>query len=907
MHDKFIQEIIDMLNARGCNLKPYKPNEYQGHCPFHEDEHPSFFLNTEKKIWFCFACRPTGYDATLSALAERLGLSYTENPFLSFNTFAQFLDYLHAQLYHQQTLVEYLRTYRQLSDYVIEKAKLGFWVKDDIPYLVIPVFDDEGNPVNAKLRTLTQVNGKIIFASDAPHKYRWMTNMHPLVPAEVERPSLYPSPKIFPWDEEECVWIAGGELDALALWSINIPAVAPTKGETSLRPSDLERLPRWVVVALDNEMEVVRKSESYIGTLLRQRKDRVVTRLLWSDKDVSEVLRNQNSLWKNIIFAETHTNNGKVENGIIPTPDGTYYAFRLERDSEEKNYSVLKMTLNEWMPEVVVEVQGEEEPVIVARQRNKDKSRRRVVVSSGNLLHTAVLKGLPPLSPDLIGKPKLAGILGLFTRDIYTLFTQKSTIFTRIGLYLSEEYGLENHPLREWSAKKTCFVFSDAVLPKDVGEFCDIYQQNIFGGVTLNEQTDKEALKPFVEKLLNVYPDDCLYGVIAWFHAAMLSTFVRYVNNNRFPVLFVAGIAGTGKTSIVVELIQNIFAPTAHLPSRQTASTMRKYTNMASLPLVLDEFTPERWGEDIRDAKLFIHSCYEMLFQQVSRSARQLELPYYSYTPLCCIGESANFITKDAALTDRVFLVTFKRKAEKLDEVYIKTFQELVGATAMQRAYRRALIEFLLENEGSWIEWWNEARKIINEQVGADFSARQKNNFQVIVFGWKIFENFAKHLSVTVPEAEDIAHYFFVKGISIPIHDTVARIISLWNDERESMLEEGEDWGLFTKGKYEGCLWVRLKSFLDKLRVKYRDDKFLQQKPHEVIASLVTAKNQGHPALVEVSVVVKTKTGKPIRASVFDLSAAQKDILPLPLDIAIQLEMDTEEGGDGDEDLQYPF
>jgi hypothetical protein len=192
----------------------------------------------------------------------------------------------------------------------------------------------------------------------------------------------------------------------------------------------------------------------------------------------------------------------------------------------------------------------------------------------------------------------------------------------------------------DWQAPQTAFVFADGTIPEVSGKFYDIYLQNIFSNITGFAQGNDEELKEFVGELLHIYPDESLYAVLAWYHSAMLSTFVRFVNDNRFPVLFVAGIAGTGKTSIVVDLLQKMFAPTPHIPSRQTASTMRKYTNMSSFPLVLDEFTPERWGDDIKEAKLFVHSCYEMLMQQVSRSARQLEIPYFSYTPLCCIGES---------------------------------------------------------------------------------------------------------------------------------------------------------------------------------------------------------------------------------------------------------------------------
>jgi len=896
---ELLSKVIEELEARGCNLKQFNENELRGHCPFHDDEHPSFFLNIETGVWFCFACRPSGEKATLMGLARKLGLSVMQEEIPAFKSFDEFIDYLHTCLLKQPALLDYLKHYRRISDAIIRKAKLGYWQYKNDEFLVIPVFDDAGKAVNAKLRLLSRLNDKLVFSSAKnKEKYRWMTNMHPLVDPNIPRPELYPSPAILDWQAEEFVWMAGGELDALALWSVGIPAVSTTKGEMGWKKKDLELLPRWVVIALDNEEEVIHKTTYYIRELLNSREDRVVTHLLWRQKDVTEVLVANGNLWNDIVYAKTYTNAGEVDCGLIPTRESLYFAFVKK---EDEPLTCLRITQFLWLPQIFISLpnpEGGKDEYILATERTPQGTYSQVITKRANLM-SALPYPKHPLSPTLLGTPKVNTILGRFVDAITLLFVPTKATFTRVGLYLdNKRYNIETTALSEWAADRTVFVAPDITLPGD-GKFIDIFRQSIYSSVKLDVAVDVEALRDFVSKLLHIYPDESLYGVLAWFHASVLSPFVRLVNSYRFPVLFVSGIAGTGKTSIVVELLQNIFAPTPHLPSRQTASTMRKYTNMSSLPLVLDEFTPERWGDDIREAKLFLHSCYEMLFQQVSRSATHLELPFYSYTPLCAIGESSNFITKDAALTDRVFLVTFKHKTEKLDKVYIDTFKEVHLRRDLHAQYRRCFVEFLLANEDRWQEWWERALSIVERQAGPEFSARQKNNFTVITFGWILFQEFAKSIGVIVPEAGDIAHYFFVRGIALPLHDPVARILSLWADEKEELLEEGEDWGFYAKGQYRGFLWINIKSFLDKLRVKYKTDNFLQQKPHEINTTLTSVKNHGHPAIVDVSVVTKTKTGKPIRAAVFDLQAAQKDLLPTT--IAVQTELDFEQEG-GEED-----
>ena len=893
-----LEQILAELRVRGCD-PTWKEDkgEYQAYCPFHDDEHKSMWINPNG-YWNCFACSPSGREATLIGLAEKLGILGV-GVIETVGNFEELVDYMHRELLRTPILVEYLKAQRKLSSEIIRQAKLGLFKHNDDFYLVIPVYNEEGQLVNAKLRLLSQTNGVFVFASGTSEKpkYRWMTKMHPLVKEDAEKPYLYPLH--FDW-QKEYIWLAGGELDALALWSIGIPAIAPTKGETSLRQADLDKLPNWVVIALDAEEEVQRKASGYIKRLLESGK--VVTHLLWKEKDVTEVLLNNGSLWKSLIHARTYKGERETETGIIPTEDATYYALKLKENDEV--YTVYQMTRNLWIPEVVLPVPEEETSFVIVGKEYMGKQKRTIVSMSSEFSVSAIHRNVGVLSPRLLGKSRITQVVGNFSEDVSSLWRPTHMTFPRPGLYLSHEYGLERKQgLVDWAAPRTVFVLSDGTIPKVEGKFYDIYLQNIFNGVTGFAEGNDEELREFVEDLLHIYPDESLYAVLAWFHASMLSTFVRLVNDNRFPVLFVAGIAGTGKTSIVVDLLQKMFAPTPHIPSRQTASTMRKYTNMSSFPLVLDEFTPERWGDDIKEAKLFVHSCYEMLMQQVSRSARQLEIPYFSYTPLCCIGESATFITKDPAISDRVFLVLFRRKTEKLDKEYQDRFKKLLGQTHLHPYYRHKLLTFLIEREKDWMAWWENARNIVIEQVGSEYSARQVNNFIVVTFGWVVFYEFAKSLGVIVPQAGDIAHYFFGKTETAPLHDPVARILSYWWSEKDDLLVKEEDWGIVKRGENAGKLWIRLKSFLDKLSKRYRDERLFQMSSYEVYLQLKSAFERHHPVIVGLNEVVKNSDNKPIKAILFDLEVARRDFMP---DIVAeeQLQLDTQ---GGEEDALLPF
>jgi hypothetical protein len=451
-----------------------------GHCPFHEDEHKSMWVNPNG-YWNCFACRPTGRDASFVGLAERLGI-WAEEGTVTFNNLNDLFEYYHQQLLRQPTLVKYLKEVRCLSDNVIRRAKLGFAELGGDPYLVIPMVDENGDFVNAKLRLLSKLNGDFVFSKsgDKP-KYRWMTRLHGLVKEDAPKPNIYPLSQQFNWKEDGYVWLAGGELDALALWSQGIPAVAPTKGETGLRKGDLLSLPDWVIIALDAEEEVQHKCEGYILVLLESGK--TVTHLVWKEKDVTEVLANNGSLWKSLLYARTLKSRKQTDAGIIPAGETTYYAIKLKEDDE--TYSVYAMTQNLWMPEVVLPV-PEEETSFVVVGKEKVAGRMTIRVSMGSEFSVSALHRVASvLSPKLLGKPRLTQVIGNFASDLMSLFTPTHIAFPRPGLYLSPEYGLENRQgLVDWQAPQTAFVFADGTIPEVSGKFYDIYLQNIFSNIT---------------------------------------------------------------------------------------------------------------------------------------------------------------------------------------------------------------------------------------------------------------------------------------------------------------------------------------------------------------------------------------------------------------------------------------
>ncbi|MDF7626784.1 DNA primase [Lactobacillaceae bacterium L1_55_11] len=149
--------IVDVIGQYTQLVK--RGRQWNGSCPFHEDRHPSLFVNEEKQVFHCFSCGRSGtvfsfimdkegltYPQAILNLAESAGLSVDpsyENAGRSqadqrfqavyqLHTDAQRL-YQHILLHTTagEQALRYLTGERQLEPAVIEEYGIGFAPTDN--------------------------------------------------------------------------------------------------------------------------------------------------------------------------------------------------------------------------------------------------------------------------------------------------------------------------------------------------------------------------------------------------------------------------------------------------------------------------------------------------------------------------------------------------------------------------------------------------------------------------------------------------------------------------------------------------------------------------------------------------------------------------------------------------------
>ncbi|WP_195218816.1 DNA primase [Leuconostoc lactis] len=162
--DAFIDEvrkkvnIVDVIGEYTQLVK--RGRQWNGSCPFHDDRHPSLFVEENKQVFNCFSCGRSG--SVFSFIMEKEGLSYPEavlslaekadmpvdqqltaqaaNPIDSRTQAIYDLHSAAQRLYQHillnttsgETALAYLHDKRQLSDAVIKQFGIGFAPDDNV-------------------------------------------------------------------------------------------------------------------------------------------------------------------------------------------------------------------------------------------------------------------------------------------------------------------------------------------------------------------------------------------------------------------------------------------------------------------------------------------------------------------------------------------------------------------------------------------------------------------------------------------------------------------------------------------------------------------------------------------------------------------------------------------------------
>lgn len=175
-----IKESIDIVDFIGeyVELKK-KGREYFGNCPFHDERTGSFSVTPHKGVYYCFGCKKGGdiidfcqdylnmtYEQAINYLGSEVGISTVKT---KISPTVRYLRKSTRKRKNKQIPEPHkILDKSVLSDF--ERRKITKWIEEGIPQsimdyymvmydkesnrIVYPVFDNSGNLINVKGRTL---------------------------------------------------------------------------------------------------------------------------------------------------------------------------------------------------------------------------------------------------------------------------------------------------------------------------------------------------------------------------------------------------------------------------------------------------------------------------------------------------------------------------------------------------------------------------------------------------------------------------------------------------------------------------------------------------------------------------------------------------------------------------------
>lgn len=177
---------IDLYSYVNQYLEPDKINNSEAwyHCPFHDDYTPSMSVSIDKQVWYCFSCKSGGDVlsfckkihgvSTLKAinmLCEYANLKNTDITELKAPPDSlrvlKMLNRKHDKvtnfvrkplkndimlMYEKRPIVEWLN--EGISQEVLDKYQVRYCDLDNT--IAFPIFDNDGNIINIKKRTLNK-------------------------------------------------------------------------------------------------------------------------------------------------------------------------------------------------------------------------------------------------------------------------------------------------------------------------------------------------------------------------------------------------------------------------------------------------------------------------------------------------------------------------------------------------------------------------------------------------------------------------------------------------------------------------------------------------------------------------------------------------------------------------------
>ncbi len=266
----------------------------------------------------------------------------------------------------------------------------------------------------------------------------------------------------------------------------------------------------------------------------------------------------------------------------------------------------------------------------------------------------------------------------------------------------------------------------------------------------LSSEEERSLAQKLIPELFNLNTPEVIVPIIGWFVAAPLRPVIRKLAG-AFPLLSVSGTQGSGKTSLVTEVLWPLLGAKITEPygvNDTKFAQVRILSSSASFPVVLDEYRPSEMARESRD---HLHTLLRSLTGGAVAERGKTDFVnarFDLHAPVCLIGESRPI---DGAMLERMIPVCLDKDQLVSNGQSRTAFTKAVEL--QPRKLAAALIRYLLSSdvEAEWIAAQADLEAMLPSH---GLPIRVRKNLSVVMLGVRVFKQFAETLGACLPEVD---------------------------------------------------------------------------------------------------------------------------------------------------------
>ncbi len=270
--------------------------------------------------------------------------------------------------------------------------------------------------------------------------------------------------------------------------------------------------------------------------------------------------------------------------------------------------------------------------------------------------------------------------------------------------------------------------------------------KEIDSGILSTDPLTKDRLLSLGKWLMSYNEPAKTVPILAWAAGCFVKEHLR-MKGVKYPMLFLIGEAGSGKSTTMEKVLMPIFAETnVQAASQMTRFTLLKFSASSNLaPLFLDEFKPSKMD---RARKEQLNNHFRDIYDMHDGSRGSLDMNVHSYkllSPMVVAGEES---ADETAIRERTIELLFSKKDLKNRDFRNNFFEIARHKNWLSDLGRSLLMTALGLDPDTILDWHMGCADIFDQGM----PERIRNNLCGAYCGLKLLETLCQSLGLSFDE-----------------------------------------------------------------------------------------------------------------------------------------------------------